>query len=498
MGSLLKFYSPEKLSGKIYTPTKIINRMLDEIGFYGENVVNKKILDPACGDGRFLIEVAKRIIKYSPKDQVSNYLSKIKGWDIDPIAVSDCISNLNQLVKDQNFKIDWKIEIKNTLNEIEKVKNKLFENESELFDIIIGNPPYIRIQNLDIIQREFIKKNFQFCQKGSTDIFIAFFEICFHLLNEKGIGVLITPNTFLYSQTGAFLRDYIKNHRNVKKIINFKWKQLFENVSTYSAITIFTKTENEHLVYEEYINDTKSKIQIIDYDKIQHKKIFNFGLDFETKKGKKLKDICKIGVGITTLSDKSYIFNYFENIDEDYCYVETYYKGRIKIEKQILKPIIKGSTFKGDEGHPREYILFPYEKVEGKYRIIPESKLMEQFPLAYKYLLSVKEILDKRDNGRPNPVAWYAFGRNQSLDSAFGKKIIFSPLSKRPNFILSQLEECTLYSGYYIKYDGDYEALLQELNSERMHQFILSSSRDFRGGWKAYNKKILEEFVVYL
>jgi hypothetical protein len=113
-------------------------------------------------------------------------------------------------------------------------------------------------------------------------------------------------------------------------------------------------------------------------------------------------------------------------------------------------------------------------------------------------LLSVKEELDKRDNGRPNPAAWYAFGRSQGLDTSFGKKIIFSPMNLKPNFVYYDNPECTFYSGYCIKFEGNIDQLLPQLNSERMAEFVSMSSRDFRGGWKAYNKKIIENFEVKL
>lgn len=498
MGSLLKNYSEEKINGRVYTPRNIVLQMLDEIGFFGESVLNKRILDPACGDGRFLVEIVRRILKYAPSEQIEYSLNNIFGWDIDPVAVSKCIENLNKEVEYYGFSIDWKISTKNSLYEIEKLKNPLFPIETSSFDFIIGNPPYIRIQHLNPFEREYLKSHYQFCRKGSTDIYIGFFELCFQLLSENGIGILITPNTFLYSDTAKYLREYIKQNQNVAKIINFGAFQVFENVSTYTAITIFTKKKNDVIVYEEFLENGTKLFKVFDYKSIKNQKIFNLGYEQNLKQGRKLKEICRIGVGITTLNDKAYIFKSYESIDERYCWVNTFYRGKIKIEKAILKPIIKASTFKGDQGHPKEFILFPYEKVDGKHKIIPEDKLKQEFPLAYDYLLSIKEILDKRDNGKPNPIAWYAFGRNQNLDSSFGKKIIFPPISKKPNFFLSELEDCTLYSGYFIKYDGDYEALLKELNSERMHQYISTSSRDFRGGWKAYNKKILEEFVVFI
>ena len=170
--------------------------------------------------------------------------------------------------------------------------------------------------------------------------------------------------------------------------------------------------------------------------------------------------------------------------------------GTVKIEKGILKPIIKGSKLKNSDQKITEYILFPYKNENGKHTIIPENELQQGFPLAYNYLLSVKSELDKRDNGKPNSVAWYAFGRSQGLDTSFGAKIIFSPMNLYPNFVYYDNPDSTFYSGYCIKYEGDVKKLLSQLNSERMREFVAASSRDFRGGWKAYNKKIIENFEV--
>lgn len=213
------------------------------------------------------------------------------------------------------------------------------------------------------------------------------------------------------------------------------------------------------------------------------------------KNGIKLKDICKISVGITTLHDKAYIFQ-TQDIDDRFVFADTKLKGKVKIERTILKPIIKGSKLKSESQSVNEFILFPYKKINGKNQIIPENEIKVNYPLAYAYLLSIKSELDKRDNGKPNQVAWYAFGRSQSLDSSFGEKIIFSPMNKEPNFIYYKNPECTFYSGYSIKYDGNPQDLLSQLNSERMADFVSASSRDFRDGWKAYNKKIIDEFEI--
>jgi len=69
-------------------------------------------------------------------------------------------------------------------------------------------------------------------------------------------------------------------------------------------------------------------------------------------------------------------------------------------------------------------------------------------------------------------------------------------MNQTPKFIIYENEECTFYSGYCIKYDGDYQKLLKQLNSNEMQKFVEISSRDFRGGWKAYNKKVIENYII--
>ena len=52
-----------------------------------------------------------------------------------------------------------------------------------------------------------------------------------------------------------------------------------------------------------------------------------------------------------------------------------------------------------------------------------------KYPMVYQYLLSVKHELDKRDKGKPNPIGWYAFGRQQGLETSFGVKLLTSPIN---------------------------------------------------------------------
>ncbi len=498
MASLLKVYTKEKLTGQIFTPFYIVEKMLDDINYNSADILGKTILDPACGDGRFLIKIAERIIKYSKPEKLQVNLSKIYGWDTDSNAVELAKQHLNKLTNEHNIIINWNLEVKNSLhninNNIDLFKPKII---SAKFDFIVGNPPYIRIQHLDIQERKFIQKNFNFCKSGSTDIYIAFYQLALELLHEDGICAYITPNTFFNTDTAKEFRKYFENYKNLIQITNYGPIQLFNDATTYSSITIFDKKEKEEFIYQLASDKTNFKQRHISFSEIKGQKFWQLSLKkISYHKGKRLGDIVNIHVGITTLADKIYMMP-FVNKDDDYIYLQSKIVGVIKLEKGILKPIIKVSRLKTADEPIKEYVIFPYQKTNGTNSIIPEKELEETFPNAYKYLLSVKDILDKRDNGKPNTIAWYAYGRTQSLNTSFSEKILFSPMNKKPNFIYHRNPDATFYSGYCIKYKGDNKELLEQLNSQRMEDYIQVSARDFRGGWKAYNKKIVQEFRIY-
>ena len=495
MASLQKIYSKKKLEGQVYTPDFIVKKILDDINYNNKNILGKTILEPSCGDGQFLVEIAKRIIKFSSKNNLKDNLLKIYAWDTDKNALQIAENKLNKLIEGFNISIKWNVFCKNSI--LQKKENNLFQDEKyQKFNFIVGNPPYIRIQHLEKEQRIYIQNKYKFCKKGSTDIYIAFFELAENLLEDTGICGFITPNTFFNTDAGKNLRQFFEKNQNIIQITNYGAIQLFNNATTYSAITVFSKKQKTNFLYQEAKSEQSFIERKIDFLEIRN---FNFwqlsAKKNFLKKGKRLGDICDIHVGLTTLSDKIFILKLVKKNDKTII-LETFLKKNIEIEKEILKPIIKASKLKTSKDKINKFIIFPYKKINGKNIIIKEIELKEKYPLAYKYLLASKEELEKRDNGKKNPVTWYAFGRNQSLDTSFGKKILFSPINKKPNFIFIENQEITFYSGYCIKYTGDNYELLKKLNSKNMENFIKISSRDFRGEWKAYNKKIVQEFRI--
>ena len=139
-----------KTLGQVFTPEWIVNEILDSSGFNKDNLVNKRIIDPACGDGAFLKIIVERIIDFLlkeniPDDKIKTYLENhVYGIEIDGTEFNNCLLNLNKIIKeklDNKLKVNWKIFQDNTLTR--------YKNFVGFFDFVVGNPPYIRIHNLD-------------------------------------------------------------------------------------------------------------------------------------------------------------------------------------------------------------------------------------------------------------------------------------------------------------------------------------------------------------
>jgi adenine-specific DNA-methyltransferase len=205
-----------KNMGGIYTPKHIANYMLDLIGYNNTAILNKRIMENSCGDGAFLCEIVRRycnnflsIANFDKTQLKMDLENHIFGIEKDAAEYSKCIKNLNSVSKEFGVSgVQWSIVCGDALEHNE------FDNK---MDFVIGNPPYVRVHNLENYDAV---KNFQFTQSGMTDLYIAFFELGFNQLNENGKMCLITPNSFLTSKSGAELRKYIQRNKNLDTIID--------------------------------------------------------------------------------------------------------------------------------------------------------------------------------------------------------------------------------------------------------------------------------------
>ena len=105
------------------------------------------------------------------------------------------------------------------------------------FDVVIGNPPYINIENLPIAMKNYLFKNYQAC-KGRTDIYIAFLERAIAILNTKGIMCFILPSAFATQKYGEKMRQILIENHTIHEVVDAGSYRIFENAIVYNIVLI--------------------------------------------------------------------------------------------------------------------------------------------------------------------------------------------------------------------------------------------------------------------
>ena len=488
-------------NGIVFTPRYISDYIASSV--IKNPSLYTKVIDPGCGCGIFLISAIDCIRKQTNLNCSDIINNCIYGVDLDENNARRCklILNIYALINgESNENLSPKILCSDSL------KLKWDEEFSvTAFDYIIGNPPYVNTHDMSKETALFLKNTFTTTKSGVYNIFYAFIEYALGYLHPQGKLSYIIPNNFLTIKSAEKLRKLIASNYYLERIIDFADNMVFKPIRTYNCIIQLSKSNSQQFEY--CVLDKKD-----DIPQILRTIIFNT-MDTEKLDVNGWKLVDKV-----TLSNLNKIENQFYSIRDhirtgiatlrDEVYMvdfdgQNYYKVVNGI-KYIVDPILVKHLYKipdlkqcDDIYRACRYIIFPYKKGTNGFEIIPEKELKCSFSLTYKYLLARKEELDKRDKGKGNPVAWYAYGRTQGLNK-YGNKLLFPTFAEHPRFTLIEDEYAFFCNGYAV-FEPDYidlSLLSRILNSYIMQYYVSNTSYSIEGGYYCYQKKYIERFSI--
>ena len=472
--------------GQVFTPAHIVEFILDNIGYTAEGeILNKSIYEPSFGQGVFLFAIVDRLVARAeasnvPLAVVSELLNiNIHGVEYDDALFKETIQNLNIHVLGHGITPpQW---------------DNLFCADAlghfpvELFDFVVGNPPYIRTHNLTDEMRENMER-FAITATGTPDMYVTFMEYGLSVLKPGGKLSYIVPNTWLKNTSQKAFREHVFGERLVESVHDFMSEKVFATVGTYTAVVVCSQG-NLNLAYSQK-EAGEWVTSVIPYEELLEGETWLFQspknqalLKTNRARDRTFGDICVIQNALMTMRNGIYLS-----------------AAAAGVEGEILYDAVKASTFKG--GTSRDRILFPYKNESGAISPYSEAELQSLYPKAHAYLVENKDELLARK--RDASADWFHYGRSQGVALLPSKrKIVFrqhlsDSLTKMDVHILP--ESTLVYAGWFImeKDESGYtlEDIKEIMESEEFCHVMRLMGKDMSGGYKELYSKHLKAFGI--
>lgn len=222
--------------GVVLTKPHVVDLILELAGYTaGRDLTQLRLLEPACGEGAFLLPAAERLLQAARRlgRDPSALGAAIRAYDIDPqhVAISRR-AVIAVLVRGGvapavagRLARAWVIE-----------GDFLLALEQPTYDVVVGNPPYVRIEQLaPVLQHEYRRRFSSIYDRA--DLYVAFIERGLKLLGPEGILAFICADRWTLNRYGAPLRRLVTESFQVRCYLDLHQASPFESaVIAYPAI----------------------------------------------------------------------------------------------------------------------------------------------------------------------------------------------------------------------------------------------------------------------
>ena len=483
------------------------------------------------------IDDIKNVFRSELTDKERNKLTRLKRkiYDLETPTLFERVREEIDLLK------KLKKQLKDLEAEYDEIEcNKLYDNAFEWrfefpslldddgnfmgFDLIIGNPPYLRIQGIRDVNSLYADElvNKYKSATGSFDLYAMFVERGLQLINSRGVVNFIMPVKWTNAAFGKGLRRLVAEYKAANKIINFGAYQVF-NASTYTALQWFVPN-SETLQYYELDHNLETKQELGQYLKSIGKESAS---EIPTKKLDKNTWVLTVGQTTKILKEiEKYPRCIGDIFDRIFCRLQTskddvYFlyecteqnglimgeskqlKCRVKVERGLVKPLLKGEdVHRYDNIKTNRYVIFPYKIENGKAILYKENELSALFPNGYAYLKECEEDLRNREKGRlHNNDYWFRYIYPKNLVLFDNEKLVAPEISYGGNFAYDK--EGVFYSttkiyGYIKKKDVTvgYKFWMALFNSRLFWFYIQNTGYVLRGGYYTFKTNYVSPFPV--
>ncbi len=360
------------------------------------------------------------------------------------IKIKECYETLENLKNSKT--LEWRFEFPEVLDD---------EGDFLGFDCIIGNPPYIRQEQIREI-KPLLQKQYQDFYNSTADIYTYFFALSYHLLKDKGFNAFITSNKYARAKYGAKLRELLLKKTTIVSYMELNALKVFESATVDTSIMSFIKQEPPKESLFKYYeptpddkNDLKSARSLPMKQNALSTESFIFAdatlLDLRDKIesiGTPLKDWdIQIYRGILTGANEAFIIP-TEKREEILNACKTQ-EERDRTDA-LIKPILRGKDIKRYSYEwAGEWVINTHNGYTSnlKFKIPPID--IEKYPTLKSHLDSHWDTIATRSDQGDTP---YHLRNCAYLEDFEKEKIVYGEIVQEPRFYLDN-GECEL--GYF-------------------------------------------------
>jgi len=381
------------------------------------------------------------------------------------------------------------------------------------FDIVIGNPPYVKDERITHLKPQ-LQKNFKEFFDSTFDLYVYFYRKSYDILREKGILCFISSNKWMRAKYGKKLRKFLKENTTILKLIDFSGYRVFaQTVDTNIILFRKQKPQKDHIF--EFTEVRRNVDDIIDYIKSNSNTMLQEKLSDNTwtladdrvlalkekieKIGKPLKDWnVKIYRGVLTGYNDAFIID-TETRNRILANCKT--EEERKRTEEIMKPVLRGRDIE-------KY----YYKWAGLWVIIipagwtnnhrgrenPEEFFKKTFPALYKHFMNFsnvktrgKGLFDRDDQGD----YWWELRHCDYYPEFEKEKIVWQEMSFEPSFAYDDKKFYTNQTSYIITGEN-LKFILGILNSKISNWYMQNISYSLSEGARRWIKQYVEQIPI--
>jgi len=464
-----------------------------------------RIVDPACGSGAFLVAAfdllareyrgtVERLaameepIDFDAYDEIVT--KNLYGVDLNAESVE--ITRLSLWLKTARNKhrlqnLEATIKVGDSLIDDPKFTDHPFDwraTFSEVFaqggfDIVIGNPPYVRMELIKPF-KPYLEKHYVVAA-DRTDLYAYFFERGVGLLKDGGRLGYISSSTFFRTGSGEKLRTFLGDGIAIEAVIDFGDRQIFEGVTTYPAIVTLRKGEAKDAGTLSFLKIGEDLPKDLDAEfsaravAMPRTRLGAGSWQFENDALARLRE--KIVKGKKTLGEVygAPLYGIKTGLNEAFV-IDTETRDRLvkqdKKSAELLKPFLRGENIKRWRVEPEG--LFLINTPKGKVDI-------DDYPAIRDWLLPFKKQLERRATKQE----WWELQQAQLAyhPQLSAPKIVYPDMSQGAKFSLDTSGSLCGNTVYFIA--SDESELVALLNSKLAWMHLFGEAEALRGGkWR--------------